>query len=393
MRLIKKLSTGWLLFACAASFNSYAMPSARKADMDAVVKNAAEDAMRQHGIPGLAIAIAAGGEQWFYSYGVASKKTEQKITEDTIFEIGSVSKTFTATLATYAQAKGQLSLTDSPGKYLPQLRGTSLDKVTLVNLGTHTAGGFPLQVPDAIGNTGQLMDYFKAWQPAHVAGTERSYANPSIGMLGMVVAKSMQMPFEEAMEQQLFRRLGMFDSFINVPAGKMPLYAQGYNRNDEPVRLNPGVLAAEAYGVKTSAKDLIRFVEANMGLISLEEKLQRAITGTHTGYYKLGAMTQDLIWEQYSYPATLNALLEGNSAKMALESHAVVELKPPQPPQKEVWINKTGSTNGFGAYVAFVPAKKIGIVVLANKNYPNESRVRLAHQILEQLDCCARARQ
>jgi beta-lactamase class C len=100
MRLIKKLSTGWLLFACAASFNSYAMPSARKADMDAVVKNAAEDAMRQHGIPGLAIAIAAGGELWFYSYGVASKKTEQKITEDTIFEIGSVSKTFTATLAT-----------------------------------------------------------------------------------------------------------------------------------------------------------------------------------------------------------------------------------------------------------------------------------------------------
>ncbi|MCR8960090.1 serine hydrolase [Variovorax sp. S2] len=166
---------------------------------------------------------------------MASKKTEQKITEDTIFEIGSVSKTFTATLATYAQANGQLSLTDSPGKYLPQLRGTSLDKVTLVNLGTHTAGGFPLQVPDAIGNTGQLMDYFKAWQPAHVAGTERSYANPSIGMLGVVVAKSMQMPFEEAMEQQLFRRLGMFDSFINVPAGKMPLYAQGYNRNDEPV--------------------------------------------------------------------------------------------------------------------------------------------------------------
>ena len=93
MRLIKKLSTGWLLVACVASFNSYAMPSARKADMDAVVKNAAEDAMRQHGIPGLAIAIAAGGEQWFYSYGVASKKTEQKITEDTIFEIGSVSKT------------------------------------------------------------------------------------------------------------------------------------------------------------------------------------------------------------------------------------------------------------------------------------------------------------
>jgi beta-lactamase class C len=51
-----------------------------------------------------------------------------------------------------------------------------------------------------------------------------------------------------------------------------------------------------------------------------------------------------------------------------------------------VLINKTGSTNGFSAYVAFVPAKGIGIVMLANRNYPIPARVRAAHRILTALD-------
>ena len=61
-------------------------------------------------------------------------------------------------------------------------------------------------------------------------------------------------------------------------------------------------------------------------------------------------------------------------------------LQPPSAPQPAAWINKTGATNGFGAYVAFVPSRKEGIVILANRNYPNEARVRLALRVLETLD-------
>ena len=377
------------LLASSASFGNLAMANAEHSAIDSIVQDAAQQVMQQYNIPGLAIALTVDGKQRFYNYGVASKATLQEVTSETLFEIGSISKTFTATLATYAQANGQLLLADSPSQHLPQLRGSPFDKVTLINLATHTAGGFPLQLPDEVQNHEQLMNYFSGWQPRFAPNTYRTYANPSIGMLGMIAAKSMKMPYEEALEQRLFPLLGMPNSFITVPANKLPLYAQGYNKQDVPVRLNPGVLAAEAYGVKTSSRDLIRFVEANLGLVPVETKLKRALMDTRKGYYRLDAMTQDLIWEQYDYPVKLSALLKGNADKMIYESNAVTPLNPPQAPQEAVWVNKTGSTGGFSAYVAFVPEKKLGIVLLANKNYPNEPRIRLAHRILSELDCCS----
>jgi beta-lactamase class C len=386
MRFIAKPCAASLLLAATVSFGSLAMANAQRSDIDSVVQDTAQAVMQQYNIPGLAIAVTANGKQRFYNFGVASKETQQKVTSDTLFEIGSISKTFTATLATYAEVNGQLSLTDHPGKYLPELAGSPFDKATLINLATHTAGGFPLQVPDQVQNNQQLMDYFKTWQPTYAPGAQRTYANPSIGALGMITAISMKMPFAVALEQRLFPALGMPNSFINIPASKLSLYAQGYNKQDVPVRLNPGVLGDEAYSVKTSSTDLIRFVEANLGVAKVEAKLDRALMETHKGYFQLGPMTQDLIWEQYDYPVQLSALVEGNADKMIYDSHVVTALNPPLAPQEAVWVNKTGATGGFSAYVAFVPEKKLGIVVLANKSYPNEPRVRLAHRILSELD-------
>lgn len=382
MNLLKFLFvfTFFLTTTCSAADNF------DQSKIKATVDDAIQPVLEKYNIPGMAVAVTINGENYFYNYGVNSRETRQPITNKTIFEIGSISKTFTATLASFAQVKGKLSLSDSAGTYLPQLRSSRFDNISLLNLATHTSGGLPLQVPENIENNDQLMDYFKNWQPDFAPGTYRTYSNPSIGLLGIITAKSFDKSFEDLIENTLFPKLGMTDSYINVPTDQMKNYAQGYNKKDEPIRVSPGVLDSEAYGVKSSSADMIRFIEANMNLIKLDGKLKRAIAETHIGYFKAGEMTQDLIWEQYPYPGELKTVLAGNSSTMILEANPVIKLSPPLQPQENVLINKTGSTSGFGGYVAFIPARKIGIVILANKNYPIESRVTAAYQILTRLD-------
>ncbi len=358
-------------------------------DLQHRIKSAVDMAIRpvmaKYRIPGVAVGITVADKPYVFTYGVASTETRQPVTRATLFEIGSVTKTFTATLASYAQVSGYLSLSDKTSKYLPALRDSKFGNVSLLNLGTHTPGGLPLQVPDNIGNNDELMQYFKDWRPTYEPGTYRTYANPGIGTLGLITAKSIGQDFAPLMEQRLFPVLGMKSSYINVPEVKMADYAQGYTKEDAPIRMATGVLSSEAYGVKTTAPDMVRFVEANMNSIRLDKKFQRAITETHTGYFKAGPMIQDLIWEQYQYPVALKTLLEGNSSAMSFNATPVTEINPPEDPHEDVWINKTGSTSGFGAYVAFVPEKRLGIVILANKNYPIDERVTAAYKILTAL--------
>jgi len=166
----------------------------------------------------------------------------------------------------------------------------------------------------------------------------------------------------------------------------MGLYAQGYDKDGKPSRVGPGAMDSEAYGLKTSTSDLIHYVEVNMNPTKLEKPLQQAIAATHTGYYTVEGTTQGLGWEMYPYPIKLDALVAGNSNAMAFEPHKVNWLTPPQLPHADTLSNKTGATNGFGAYVAYVPSRGIGIVILANKNYPNAERVKAAHTILSAMD-------
>jgi beta-lactamase class C len=353
--------------------------------VETIVNMAIKPVMQQQQIPGMAVAITINGQPHYFNYGVASKESGNPVSENTLFEIGSVSKTFTATLAAYAQASGKLSLSDKASHLLPALRGSAFDNISVLQLGTYTPGGLPLQFPEDADAADKMLGYFKQWKPVFAPGSHRQYSNPSLGLFGYLAAQSLGAPFDTAMEQTLLPKLGLKHTFLKVPQDQMSLYAQGYNKEGKPVRVGPGALDSEAYGIKTSAADLLRFVEANMKPVKLEKTLQQAIAITHTGYYTVGGMTQGLGWEFYNNPVSLETLLAGNSAQMAYEPQQVQWIKPPQAPRQAALFNKTGSTGGFGAYVAYVPGKDIGIVILANKNYPNPERVKLVHTMLSEL--------
>ena len=342
-------------------------------------------AMEKNQIPGMAVALVLGEKTYVFNYGVSDVEKQTPVTDETIFEIGSISKTFTATLATHAEATGKLKLTDTAASYLPELAGTDFGNLQLFHLGTHTVGGIPLQVPDEIQTREQLLEYFRTWRPAYKTGTMRTYANPSIGALGWITAKSLGQDFSTAMTQTIFQPLGLTSTYLSIPAQKMSSYAWGYNNDKKPVRVNPGMLDSEAYGIKTTATDLITFVKANMGMLPLDSMLQSALNNTRKSYFSVGQMTQDLIWEEYAMPVDLPTLQEGNAPKLILNPTPVSAKVPASTPNSNVWVNKTGATNGFGAYVAFVPEKRFGVVLLANKNYPNAERVEIAHKIYSNL--------
>ncbi|WP_372242569.1 class C beta-lactamase [Pseudomonas sp. C1C7] len=354
--------------------------------LQGIVDAAMKPVMQEQQIPGVAIAVTVKGQPHYFNYGVASKETGSAVSENTLFEIGSVSKTFTATLAAYAQASGKLDLSAKASQVLPALRGSAFDNISVLQLGTYSAGGLPLQFPAEADTPDTMLGYFQHWKPTFAPGTQRQYSNPSIGLFGYLAAQSLGAPFDEVMEKTLLPKLGLKHTFLKVPKDQMSLYAQGYNKDDKPVRVGPGALDSEAYGVKTSAADLIRYVEANLQPAQLEKPLQQAIATTHTGYYKAGSMTQGLGWELYPYPVKLEQLLDGNSAQMAFEPQPTEWITPPQAPQQNALLNKTGSTSGFGAYVAYVPEKQIGIVILANRNYPNAERIKVAYRILNALN-------
>ncbi|WP_373888324.1 class C beta-lactamase [Massilia sp. YMA4] len=353
------------------------------AALRAIVDETVRPLMAEHDLPGMAVAVTVDGHSAIFNYGLASRADNKPVDERTVFEIGSVSKTFAATLASWAQVQGKLSLADHPSKYWPALKGSPIDKATLLHLGTYTPGGLPLQFPDELADP-EPVRYYRDWKPAAKPGVIREYSNPSLGLFGHLTAKALGRDYADAVETIVFPAFGMNSSYINLPDAARSDYAWGY-RDGKAVHFTGEPFSAVTFGVRTTAADLLRFVQANMAPHQLDPAMRRAVEGTHVGHFRVGDMVQGLGWEQYAYPVKLRTLLDGNSESMIWDRHRARQLKSPTVPAGPTLYNKTGSTGGFGAYVLFVPDRKIGIVLLANRNYPIPARIKAGYAILQRL--------
>lgn len=378
-KLLVGLLTGWI--ACS----DHAIAQVSDGLADEAVKGAIRQLMQQQNIPGMAVALVRSEGVAVFNFGEAARGRNIPVDDQTLFEIGSLTKVFTTTLGSLAITQGKLDPAAAVSHYLPELKGSAFDNVTVLNLATYTAGGLPLFVPEHIDDRQSLMAWYRDWQPTAEIGQSRTYSNPSMGLLGLVTAVALQRNFVDAMQTEVFGPLGLRHTWYNVPQSEMVHYAVGEDRKGEPARLSPGVVAAEAYGIKSTVGDLAALLQANLGLLPLDSKLQTALQATRGYYAPVGDMAQGLAWESYSLPVSLDTLLIGNSYETIIGPHETKIAVPSQPPAERVWINKTGSSNGFAAYLVMIPSQQTGLVMLANKNYPNEARVRTAFAIFSEL--------
>lgn len=361
------------------STSIYAGNTPKEQEIKKLVDQNFKPLLEKYDVPGMAVGVIQNNKKYEMYYGLQSVQDKKAVSSNTIFELGSVSKLFTATAGGYAKTKGTISFNNTPGKYWKELKNTPIDQVNLLQLATYTSGNLALQFPDQVQTDQQVLTFFKDWKPKNSIGEYRQYSNPSIGLFGKIVALSMNKPFDQVLEKTIFPDLGLKHSYVNVPKTQMQNYAFGYNQENQPIRVNPGPLDAPAYGVKSTLPDMLSFINANLNPQKYPKDIQRAINETHQGFYQVGTMYQALGWEEFSYPAPLQTLLDSNSEQIVMKPNKVTAISK-EPSVK--MFHKTGSTNGFGTYVVLIPKENIGLVMLTNKRIPNEERIKAAYAVL-----------
>lgn len=375
----KKISCLLLSPLFIFSTSIYAGNTPKDREIKKLVDQNFKPLLDKYDVPGMAVGVIQNNKKYETYYGLQSVQDKKSVSSSTIFELGSVSKLFTATAGGYAKTKGTISFKDTPGKYWKELKNTPIDQVNLLQLATYTSGNLGLQFPDEVQTDQQVLTFFKDWKPKNSIGEYRQYSNPSIGLFGKVVALSMNKPFDQVLEKTIFPDLGLKHSYVNVPKTQMQNYAFGYNQENQPIRVNPGPLDAPAYGVKSTLPDMLKFINANLNPQKYPKDIQRVINETHQGFYQVGTMYQALGWEEFSYPAPLQTLLDSNSEQIVMKPNKVTAIS--KEPSVKIF-HKTGSTNGFGTYVVFIPKENIGLVMLTNKRIPNEERIKAAYAVL-----------
>ncbi len=375
----KKISCLLLSPLFIFSTSIYAGNTPKDQEIKKLVDQNFKPLLEKYDVPGMAVGVIQNNKKYEMYYGLQSVQDKKAVNSSTIFELGSVSKLFTATAGGYAKNKGKISFDDTPGKYWKELKNTPIDQVNLLQLATYTSGNLALRFPDEVKTDQQVLTFFKDWKPKNSIGEYRQYSNPSIGLFGKVVALSMNKPFDQVLEKTIFPALGLKHSYVNVPKTQMQNYAFGYNQENQPIRVNPGPLDAPAYGVKSTLPDMLSFIHANLNPQKYPADIQRAINETHQGRYQVNTMYQALGWEEFSYPATLQTLLDSNSEQIVMKPNKVTAIS--KEPSVKMY-HKTGSTTGFGTYVVFIPKENIGLVMLTNKRIPNEERIKAAYAVL-----------
>jgi len=289
-------------------------------------------------------------------YGVASKETQQPINADAVFQIGSITKVFTAYVLQKFVDDGKLTMEST----LEELIGESVTlnektaKITVHQLTTHTSGlpRIPKSLgemavelagsedklmvdPYTYGSVSDILDYLATADDTKSPG-KFAYSNYGVGLLGHVLEKISGQSLEQLFQEHIFIPFNMQTSGIVLTPEAQALLAQGYDMKGKPAGVWRFDVLGAAGAVYSNVDDMLNFIEASLTVdTEANKRLETMRLPQASGRTGIG-------WMQ---PGFLDKFF-GNG--------------------QYIWHN--GQVGGYVSYIAINPVDKSGIVVMANRS-------------------------
>ena len=312
--------------------------------LDKAVDSAVQQYITLQVTTGLSIGILKDGKTFFYGYGETARDNKRIPDENTIFEIGSISKTFTAILMADAVNSGKVKLDDPINKYLPdsipklEYGGTP---ITLKTLSNHSSG-IP-SLPSNFNSTdivnpykgydnNRLFSFYRHFKPLRKPGEKYEYSNLAVGTLGVILERVYHKNYEALFVEKICTPLGMNDTRQFIRKNDSSRFAKGYNEYGFYNSPWDFKAFAGAGAIRSTAADLLKYAKANLG--NATSSLNKAIQLTHEVTFT-------------------------NGAKIGLAWHMIK-------PGKEEVLFHNGGTGGYRSYLAFNMDKKFAVVILSN---------------------------
>lgn len=365
-----------------------------KADVDVAAQ--VNRLLQQYGIPGAAVLLIHHQKVDELVFGYSDAEQHIPVTRNTLFELGSVTKTMTALLLARQVNAGTLRFDQSWTGLMPAAAkySAAMQNISLLNLATYTSSlpkdvtGLPYNAATSAAGERRLEQFEARWQPGFPVGSHSLYSNLGFSLLAQGLASQQGKSLDTLMRAQIFAPLHMQDTTLDL-APQSPAYsryAQGYTSDDKPARTPAAGMLPGAWAAKATIADMRGFLQAAIGDPSTAPDLLQAMRVTETGYFQRSHAENGarigLAWtilplskvtaaDWHSPPPTRTTK---KTAPGGPDREVILIAQPRF--DADCLIDKTGSTDGFRAYIGVIPSADTGIVILTNKFTYNYGALR-----------------
>ena len=289
-----------------------------------------------------------------FFFGKVSKEENKTPDQNTIYEIGSVTKTFTATMLMLLDREGKMKISDPAQNYLPDSVTlhifSSNEPVKIMHLVTHTSSlprlpgnlmnSSKADVKDPYANysLGDLYSFLNNFIPEREPGTRYQYSNLGMGLLGELMARTTGMNYEEMLKSYITDSLGMTSTGITLSSEMKKNLAKGYTEKGEPAKNWNFMTLQGAGAIRSSLADMLKYLAFNMGK-------------TETLNFGEGLT----IMQKRRFDTDMDNTYIGMGWHISETGNG----------KEVIWHN--GGTGGYSSFIGFIPELQSGVVVLSNQ--------------------------